>query len=373
MGFSVRPSLAFWLRGWGTRRSGSVHQTLFFVAVASSIVGREGVLGLSVSTLFAGVLLIFLGSVRLGTAVSMVPRPVVLGFSTGIAVLVVSGLLFNLLGTRSQILADEIRERAMTVPQIMAIDPKAIALATGTLILTMGGRRVFRFQYVPGGLIAIVMGALLVRFWHFPARTIEQSCASTLMSLHLYLTGLLRLDLLGSVLAQAFAIAILVAMESLHAMGHAATLTGERLNPNRELLVHGGVNIACSVVGGLPASGVCVYTSTNARAGAQTPVAGMLHALFLLGLLLLMAPLVRFIPLPVISAVLLSSVCSMTHWREIPRLMKGPRADAGAWLATSLLTVATDLPMAIAAGTLIGMFLYIRKQRCATGNARQFD
>jgi sulfate permease, SulP family len=262
---------------------------IVFVAVASSIVGREGVLGLSVSTLFAGVLLIFLGSVRLGTAISMVPRPVVLGFST---VLVVSGLLFNLLGTRSQILAHEIRERAMTVPQIMAIDPKAIALATGTLILTMGGRRVFRFQYVPGGLIAIVMGALLVRFWHFPARTIEQSCASTLMSLHLYLTGLLRLDLLGSVLAQAFAIAILVAMESLHAMGHAATLTGERLNPNRELLVHGGVNIACSVVGGLPASGVCVYTSTNARTGAQTPVAGMLHAVFLLALMLLMAPLV---------------------------------------------------------------------------------
>jgi SulP family sulfate permease len=126
------------------------------------------------------------------------------------------------------------------------------------------------------------------------------------------------------------------------------------------------------VVGGLPASGVCVYTSTNARAGAQTPVAGMLHALFLLALVLLIAPLVRFIPLPVISAVL-SNLCSMTHWREIPRLMKGPRADAGAWLATSFLTVATDLPMAIAAGMLIGMFLYIRKQRCATGNARQFD
>jgi SulP family sulfate permease len=159
---------------------------IVFVAVASSIVGREGVLGLSVSTLFAGVLLIFLGSVRLGTAISMVPRPIVLGFSTGIAVLVVSGLLFNLLGTRSQILADEIRAGAMTVPQIMAIDPKAIPLATGTLILTMGGRRVFRFQYVPGGLIAIVMGAPLVEVLAFPRpnnRTVLRIHANVALSI----------------------------------------------------------------------------------------------------------------------------------------------------------------------------------------------
>ena len=131
---------------------------------------------------------------------------------------------------------------------------------------------------------------------------------------------------------------------------------------HRDEHLQGGVNVACAFAGGLPTSGVSSHTFDNARLGAQTPIAGILQAVFLVVTLLLMAPLFRFIPMPVISALILSSVFSMTNWREILRLMKVPSIEAAAWVATSVLTIVVDLPIAIAVGMLIAMFLYIRKR-----------
>jgi SulP family sulfate permease len=331
-----------------------------FIAVASSIVAREGVLALSLSTLLAGVLLIFLGAIGLGAAIQVLPRPVALGFSTGIAVLVVSQELPNLFGISSQILGDQAPFGLLRVLRhITQIEPHAIILAIAALVLIVACRR--KSRYVPAGLIGMTTGALLVKFGHFPVRTIEAFSAST-APFHLHLAGPFRLDL-GSILAQAFAIAVLIAIESLQAINLATSLTGERFNPDGELFVHGSVNIASAFAGGLPASGVSSYTSENAHAGAQTPMAGIMQAVFLVVFLLLLAPLVRFIPLPVISAIILASLCNMTNWREIPQLIKGQPLAAGAWLATSFLTIATDLPIAIAAGMFIALFLYVRKRR----------
>jgi SulP family sulfate permease len=182
------------------------------------------------------------------------------------------------------------------------------------------------------------------------------------MSLRVHLADAFRLDLLGSILAQGFAIAVLVATESHEAMGVAAKLTGERFSSNGELFVQGGANVACAFAGGLPTSGVSSHTFDNARLGAQTPIAGILHAAFLVVTGLLMAPLFRYIPMPLISALILSSVFRMTNWGEVLRLMKASSIDAVAWVATSILTIVADLPTAIAVGLLIGMFLYIGKK-----------
>ena len=332
-----------------------------FVAVASSIVAREGILALSLSTLLAGVLLVFFGAIGLGAGIRMLPRSVVVGFSTGIAVLVVSQQFPALLGIGSQIVADPVPRAALTLVRYpVQIELHAIILAVATLILIMACRIASR--HVPASLIAVTMGALLVKFWHFPVCTIESLFGSDLRSFHLPPAGAFRLDLLGSIFAQGLAIAVLVAIESFQAMGLAANLTGERFNSNGELFVQGGVNVACAFAGGLPASGVSSRTFDNARLGAQTPIAGILQAVFLLVFLLLMAPLFRFIPLPVISVLILSGVFNMTNWREVLRLMKVPRIEAAAWVATSFLTIVTNLPIAIAVGMLIGMFLYIRKK-----------
>jgi SulP family sulfate permease len=332
--------------------------SIVFVAVASSIVSREGVLGLSLSTLLAGIFLIFLATSGLGAAVPFIPRAIVVGFSTGIAALVVSGLLSDLLGVRSPISSNELR--TIVTQHVAAISPHAAVMAIATLILIWACRKVSGL--IPASLIAITMGAVLVKFHHLPVQTIGVSHGSALLLFHPFPAASLRLDLINGVLAQAFAIAILAAIQSLEAMGLAGSLTGERHNPKVELLVQGGANIACSMAGGLPASGVCAYTSANARGGAQTPIAGVLQAALLLVFLLPAAPFVQFIPLPVISAVLLSSVFDMDHWREMPQLVRLSRTDASAWFATSLLTIATDLSMAIAVGMLIGMFLCVQKR-----------
>ena len=247
------------------------------------------------------------------------------------------------------------------------IDPHTIILALSTLILITVCRRASR--YIPTSLIAITTGALLVKFGHFPVCTIESLFGSDLRSFHLHMAGAFRLDLLSSIPAQGFAIAVLVAIESFQAMGLAANLTGERFNSNGELFVQGVVNIASAFAGGLPASGVSSHTFDNARLGAQTPIAGILEAVFLVVSLLLMPLSFRFIPLPVISAIILSSVFSMTNWQEVLRLMEVPRIEAAAWVATSFLTIVTDLPIAIAVGMLIGMFLYIRKKSAIRSKA----
>jgi SulP family sulfate permease len=335
---------------------------ILFIAVASSIVAREGVLALSLTTLLAGLLLMFFGAIGLGAAIRVLPRPVVLGFSTGIAVLVISQELPDFLGINSQIPGAQAPSGGLRVLRhITQIEPHAIILAIAALVLIVACRKAFR--YLPAGLIVMTTGALLVKLNHFPVRTIGAFCGSNLVPLHLHLAGPVRRDLLGSILAHAFAIAVLVGLESVRAVDLASSLTGEHSSPDGELLVHGGVNVASAFAGGLPASGAFSYTSENAHAGAQTPVAGILQSVFLVAFLLLIAPLVPFTPMPVISAIILANGSGMTNWRELPKLVKGRNLEFGAWLATSFLTVATDLPVAVAAGMLIALFLYVRKQR----------
>jgi SulP family sulfate permease len=331
-----------------------------FVALASSIVAREGILALSLSTLSAGVLLVFFGAIGLGAGIRMLPRPVVVGFSTGIAVLVVSQQVPALLGIGWQIVADPAPRASLTLIRYPGqIEPHAIILVFSTLILITACRRA---RYIPASLVAIITGALLVKFGHFPVHTIGSLFGSGSTSLRVHPAEALRLDLLGSIVAQGFAIAVLAATESYQAMGLAAKLTGERFSSNGELFVQGAVNVACAFAGGLPTSGISSHTFDNARLGAQTPIAGILQAVFLVVTVLLMAPLFRFIPMPLISTLILSSVFSMTNWREVLRLMKVPSIEAVAWVATSILTIVADLPMAIAVGMLIGMLLYIRKK-----------
>jgi SulP family sulfate permease len=270
--------------------------SVVFVAVASSIVAREGISGLSLSTLLAGVLLMLFGAMGLGAAIQMLPRPVTAGFATGIAILIASQQLPHLLGIRMQMPSHQVFQGPLTlIGHGIQIKQYEVVIAVLTLILTMVGRR--RFRYIPTGLIVMIVGALLVKFGHSPVRTVEILYRSNLPSFHLYGVGAFRLDLLGDILAQAFAIAVLVAIESLQAISLASSLSGERFNPDGELFVHGGVNVASAFVGGLPGSGVSSYTSENAHLGAQTPIAGILQAGFLMVFLLIMAPLIRFVPL----------------------------------------------------------------------------
>jgi SulP family sulfate permease len=342
---------------------------IVFLSVASSIVAREGVLALSLSTLLAGILLIFFGAIRLGAAIRVLPRPVVLGFLTGIAVLVATQQLRDLIGVNSQIPTSHTPGQVLQIfRHDIDIEPQAIILAIATLAVIVVARKICR--HIPASLIVMAVGALLAKYSHFPVHTIAAPYDSHLTLFPLNKHGPLRLDLLSSIVGQAFAIAVLVASESLQALGIASTFTGEDVDPNGELFVHGGVNIAAAFAGGLPASGISSLTSESAQAGAQTPVAGMMQAVFLLALLVPIGPLLPFIPLPVVSGIVVESIRSMASWREISHLLKGRRLELGAWLATSLLTVTADLPVAVAAGMLIALFLYSQQRKLASKGQR---
>jgi SulP family sulfate permease len=333
------------------------------VGVASTIVIREGILGLALATLSAGVLLMVLAALGLGSAIKLLPRPVTLGFSTGIAVLVGSKQFPELLGISLQMQPHRgFWEELKVVQHFTQIEPYAMILAaTAFILLAIAARG--KSHFIPVGLTVVAVGAVLVKLGHWPVRTVETLFGSDLVAFRWIGSGAFKLDLLGSVLSQAFAIAVLVAIDSLQALGDANRFSGERSSADGELCVQGGVNVACAFAGGLPASGAPSYTSENAHLGAQTPIAGILHAVFFSVFLFSSTSVIRFIPLPVTSALILSCICNMTHWRQIPEVIRGTRTELVAWLAISILTVVADLPTAIAIGMFFSIFLYIRRPR----------
>jgi SulP family sulfate permease len=335
---------------------------VIFVAVAANVVMRDGVAGLALSTLFAAVLLIFFGAIRVGRAVQLLPRPIVLGFTTGIAVLIVGKQIPDLLGLSMPVSNSGVpwSEPLTAFRHVIQFQPQAILLAFATLALTLASRRISRL--IPMSLIIVVAGMLLVKFGHVPVRTVEAFNGPKPWLLQ-PANVVLRSDLLAGILAQAFVIAVLVAIESLAAMKIAEGMTGERSNPETELLVEGGANLASALFGALPVSGISSHSFDNARFGAQTPVAGILQAFWLVTLLLVAAPLAHFIPLPVISALVLSSIFGMVSWREVPRVRKASRLEVLTWIAISLLTILANLPAAISAGVVLGALLYARKPR----------
>jgi SulP family sulfate permease len=326
--------------------------TLMLLVVASRIVSRDGVRGLSATTMLAGLLLLVLAATGLGSAVRFVPRSVGAGFSTALAVLILGGLLPGLLGNRMD-----------SSTNVNWAGAAMIMTAAATLVSIWVCSKIS--THIPASLIAMAVGAFLVKFWHLPVPTIgtNHGSAGLWVSFHSPVVQSLSPDPAGGIFAQAFAISVLVALEWLQAGNCATSLTGERLKPNVELLIGGAANIASSLVGGLPVCGSCAYTSVNAVAGAQTPVAGILQAMFQLAIFFVAAPFVQFMPLPVMASILISGVLTMQHWRRIPALLKLSRKQILVWLATVVLTIATDLPMAIAGGMLIAMWFSAPKQR----------
>ena len=335
--------------------------SLTVLALASSIVSRGGVRDLSLTAMLAGAFLLLLAATGLGAAVRFIPRSVVAGFSTGLAILIITAMLPDLLGMTIAIQASDVRTGATAVTRSLSgISTPAIMMASATLVLIAACRRISAF--IPVSLVAMTIGALSVKFWHIPVQTIGANHGSAWPSLLFPFDQSLNSDLPGWFVAQAMAIAVLITIESLEAGKLTASLTGERQRPRVELFIDGAANMACSLVGGMPASGSCRYTARNARSGAQTPVAGILQAMFQLALLLLAAPFMELVPLPVMASILLLNVVSMPHWGKVLGLLKLPM-QAGAWMVTSVLTIATDFPMALACGMLIAMSLHLRKRR----------
>ena len=330
-----------------------------FVVVVSGIVATYGLEGLFMCTMMAGVMLILLGATGMGTAVNFIPRPVVVGFTNGIGVLIASTQLKDLLGLRVEV-PSEFWPRMVTLARNAGqYSPAAAALGVATVATLVVWRRLV--PRIPGYIVALLGGTAAVVVVGLPVETIGTRFGGIPSGWPGLAVPAFRADLMPVLFRPALTVAMLGAIESLMSAVVADRMGGDRHNPNVELIAQGIANIASPLVGGLPATGAIARTATNIRSGARTPAAGMIHALTLLMVLLVAAPAARFIPLAGLAAILLVVAYNVGDWEEIPELLKLTKMDISVWLLTFALTVFADLTLAVELGMILAMLLFIRK------------
>jgi sulfate permease, SulP family len=336
-----------------------------FVVVVYGIVARYGLDGLFMCTLMAGVLLVILGITGLGTAVKYIPRPVVVGFTNGIAVIIASTQIKDFFGLKVDKVPGEFLARMEILARnLRTFSPAATGLAVFALLLILFCMRYLK--RVPGYILALFAGTALVVFLKLPVETIGTRFGGIPSGFPAIRIPQFRADLLRPLIAPAITVAMLGAIESLMSAVVSDRMSGTKHNPNVELVGQGVANIISPMFGGLPATGAIARTATNIRSGAKTPVAGMIHAATLLAIVLFAAPLARFIPLSVLAAILIVVSYNMGEWREIPELWKLTPLEIGTWLVTFALTVFADLTVAVEAGMILAALVYIRKVTATT-------
>jgi SulP family sulfate permease len=331
-----------------------------FVVVVAGIIAKYGIDGLFMSTMMAGAILVVLGATGLGTAVKYIPQPVVVGFTNGIAVVIASTQIRDLFGLQMAGVPSEF------IPKMQALvaaagtwSPTAAAIGVGSLLFLAVWRRLG--SRIPGYIIVLVATTALSALVALPIETIGTRFGGIAGHLPQVVMPRFRPDLLLTLLSPALTIAMLGAVESLMSAVVADRLGNDRHNPNVELIAQGIANIASPLVGGLPATGALARTATNIRSGARTPVAGITHAVTLLVVLLVAAPLASYVPLAALAGILVMVAYQMGEWHEIPQLLKLSKADIAVWLVTFALTVLADLTVAVETGMILAMLMFIRK------------
>jgi SulP family sulfate permease len=331
-----------------------------FVVVVAGIVAKYGIDGLFTCTLMAGVLLILLGVTGLGTAVKYFPRPVIIGFTNGIAILIASTQIRDLLGLRMDHVPGDFFHRMQAYARAwntMSLSATAVSLISIAVM-------VFCLKYakrVPGAILVTFGATAAVVLLRLPVETIGTRFGGIPSGLPAIAAPRIHYDVLRQLLSPAFTVAILGAIESLMSAVVSDRMSNDKHNPNVELIGQGVANIASPFFGGLPATGAIARTATNVRSGAKTPVAGMIHALTLLAVVLFAAPLVKNVPLAALAAILMIVAYNMGEWHEIPEILKLTKADISVWFLTVILTVVTDLTFAVEVGMVLAALMFIRK------------
>lgn len=332
-----------------------------FIVLVAATVARHGVDGLLLATFLSGLILIAIGLLRLGTFIKYIPYPVTVGFTAGIAVIIFASQIKEILGLT---LAGG--EPGPLLPKLMAlgqalptVTPAAVAVALATALVILAIRR-YRAAW-PGMLIAVALASLAVWLFDLPVETVGGRFGALPSGLPWPTLPPITWEKVIAVLPDAAAFALLGSIESLLSAVVADSMTGRRHRSNCELVAQGAANIAAPLFGGICVTGTLARTATNVRAGARGPVAGMLHALFLLGFLVLAAPLAAYIPLAALGGLLAVVARNMAESHQFATLLRASRGDALVLLATFLLTIFHDLTVGILAGIVLSAVLVLHR------------
>jgi SulP family sulfate permease len=348
----------FLISALGGSRSQIGGPTGAFVVIVAGIIAKFGVSGLAVVTLIAGVLLIVMGATGLGTAVKFIPRPVIIGFTNGIALLIASTQVKDFLGLRTPPVPSEFLKRMdILLAHLGSIQWQTAVLAIVSLAIILLWPR--WNKYIPGSIVALLVATLAVPLLHLPVETVGTRFGGIPQGFPSFALPELRIDQVLPLLPSAFTVAMLAAVESLLSAVVADGMSGDKHNSNVELIAQGIANLASPLFGGIPATGAIARTATNIKSGARTPISGMIHAGTLLAILLVAAPLARFVPLATLAAVLFVVSWNMGEWREIGSILRLAKTDIAVWAITFTLTVVADLTVAVGVGMALAALLYI--------------
>jgi SulP family sulfate permease len=331
-----------------------------FVAIVYGIVQKHGVDGLMVATILGGLLLIGFGLARLGAAIKFIPFPVVTGFTSGIALILIVQQLRDALGLRLSGAPPELIERlGLYVANIRSVNPYALALSAGTLLIVRFWPRVS--HKVPAPFVALIAGTAVVHLLDLPVETIATRFGEIRAGLpHLSIPSI-SLAEGRELVGPALAIAALGAVESLLSAVVADGMIGGRHRSNMELVAQGVANVVTPLFGGIPATGAIARTATNVKSGGRTPVAGITHALTLLIITLFFGRLAGLIPLATLAAIVLWVAYRMAEWQVFKSELSAPKSDALVMLTTFLLTVLVDLTTGIGVGMVLASFLFMKR------------
>jgi SulP family sulfate permease len=331
-----------------------------FVVIVSGIVQQYGVDGLVVATLMAGFILFAFGVLRLGAAIKFIPYPVTIGFTSGIALIIFSSQIRDLLGLEMPAVPSAFLPKwDAYVHAFDTVNPWALVIAVAALAIMIVWPRVS--TRIPGPFVALIVTTVLARLLNLPVETIGARFGAIHAGLPMPAIPHLSLGIIQSLAGPAFTIALLAAVESLLSAVVADGMIGGRHRSNMELVAQGVANIASPIFGGMPATGAIARTATNVKNGGRTPIAGMTHAVVLLLITLFFGRWAALIPLATLAAILVVVAFHMSEWRTFVSEFRAPKSDVAVLLTTFLLTVLVDLTVAIEVGMVLAAFLFMRR------------
>lgn len=332
-----------------------------FVGIVYATIAQYGLANLTICTIMAGAMLMLMSLARLGGMIKYIPHPVTTGFTSGIAVIIFSTQIKDFFGLQME------KVPADFVEKVKAYSAHASTVHGPTLALALASLAVLVFwpkawaRRVPGSVVALAAGTVGVLAFQIPVETIGSRFGGIPQGLPAPAFPAISWHAIQELIQPAFTIALLAAIESLLSAVVADGMIDDRHDSNQELMAQGMANVASALFGGIPATGAIARTATNVKVGGRTPVAGMIHALTLLAIVLVFAPWAKHIPLATLSAVLMFVAYNMGEWHQFARLPRWPRSDAAVFLTAFVLTVLIDLTVAVEVGMVLAAILFIKR------------
>ncbi|SHJ29011.1 sulfate permease, SulP family [Clostridium cavendishii DSM 21758] len=331
-----------------------------FVVIVYGIIQGYGINGLIIATLMAGIILILMGILKLGSVIKYVPTTITVGFTSGIAITLLSTQIKDLFGLNiANVPADFIPKWKVYFSNMNTINLPTLIVGLSCIFIIVIWPKINKT--IPGSLVALIMATLVVNVFNLPVETIGsrfQNISSTIPIPHLVS---IDLSTIKDLFKPALTIAILAAVESLLSAVVADGMCGSKHDSNMELVAQGVANVGSALFGGIPVTGAIARTAANIKSGGRTPISGIIHAIILFLIMLLFMPFAKLIPMTTLAAILVVVSYNMSGWRSFKALLKAPKSDVMVLLLTFFLTVIFDLVMAIEIGMIVAMFLFMKK------------